>query len=338
MWFTRERLPLTVLGPPDALRRVAPWIRAHRTRRRVRLVPLGSSWNAASLRRWAEQSVAVVAIGGSGRSPRCAVPGLFIATRTGRRVPVGWLPQRGHALSCYARAAAQVVQRDRRGVRPGPLALLGQWQDRVIEAADAIGRRLAQLGGVEVLHWTADRVVHRDVIRGLAFGPGAAVYFGHAVAGGWIGYGGVKASHLAQPAGEPLGAVLSIACDSAKRAQRGLSFSERLVLGGICCAAVGAVGPTWHLHNRIFGSALCEAIALRCRTLASALHFASPSLQVARRFRILGDPLAPLIGASGCARRSRTIFAPDPSAPLPALPDGIWRGQPVHDPSIHAVN
>ena len=38
-------------------------------------------------------------------------------------------------------------------------------------------------------------------------------------------------------------------------------------------------------------------------------------------YRVLGDPLAPLLGAEGSLEKARAIFAPGPDDALPPLPD-----------------
>ena len=107
---------------------------------------------------------------------------------------------------------------------------------------------------------------------------------------------------------------------------------------GSCAAARGVVYPTAHRLNRTFGAALCAAIGSRCRTLQRALRFALPTPQIALRFLFLGGPLAPLIDAAEGARCSRALFALDPNAALPPLPDKVACLAPLRTATLSATS
>ena len=222
--------------------------------------------------------------------------------------------------------------------RVGPVAVLGQWDARYLHLATRMEARLAACATrFHVLRWTAERLTRDDLVRGLRYGLGAAVYFGHGRPRGWAGYHGFRAHHLVGSGGEPLGALLSVTCLSASRRRTGLAFSEAVVLGGAAASAVGAVAPVEHVENMRWMLGLADALAAGHTLLGEALLHAAPQparphveqfeirditlriTQLARPhepYRIVGDPLAQLVGASGADRRAAAVFAPAPEASL----------------------
>lgn len=252
-------------------------------------------------------ATSILQIGGS------ASPGIFLSlsaanTRNPRRVPIGWLPDDGKdRLLGYASAAAQVVRRQVLGLKSGPAVLLGQWHERTLKLVDTV----EGLVGVPKFRWTAERLLRRDLLRGLRCGPGVALYFGHALPRGWVGYGGVAAESLITNCGEPLGAVVSIACQTACRHDGCPSFCEELVLGGFCAAALGASDKTLHEHNCILARALCSGLG-RARSLGDLLGLAEVPEEFYSHYRIFGDPAAPLIGAAHAEDAAGQVFAPAP--------------------------
>jgi hypothetical protein len=97
----------------------------------------------------------------------------------------------------------------------------------------------------------------------------------------------------------------------------GLSFSEEIVLGGVAAAAVGAVSPVHHLQNMRWMLGLAEALGAGETELGSAMRQAAPhSDRPGSAYRIIGDPLVPLIGAAGALRLGSAIWAPAPDAAL----------------------
>jgi hypothetical protein len=225
-----------------------------------------------------------------------------------RRVPIGWLPDDGKdGLLTYAAAAAQVIRRQARGLKSGPVVLLGQWQERTLKLVDTV----EELITLSRFRWTAERLVRRDLLRALRCGPGVAIYFGHAVSRGWIGYGGISAETLIATRQEPLGAVLSIACETAHRTQGCWSFCEELVLGGFCAAALGASSRSLHEHNCILARGLCSALG-RAQNLGDALAISEVSQEFLSNYRIIGDPAAPLLGATHAESAAKQVYAPAP--------------------------
>ena len=304
-------------GPRPALASLAPLVRAHERERPVDLVYIADG-AVPPAERLAERLVGadgLLLVGDRRRSPRTVFPAPFLTDAEGRDVPVGWLPDGGLALPVFARAAAAVLARDR--ARVGPIALLAQWNRRYL----ALARRMeANLladaeAGPRLFHWTAERVTRGDLVRGLRAGLGAGVYFGHGRPSGWAGYHGLRAHHLTEAAGEPLGALLSVTCLTANRRRVGLSFSESVTLGGAAASALGAVAHVKHLDNMRWMLGLAEALHDSEVQIGLALKRAlafRPRLRGA--YRILGDPLAPIVGTAAGERRASRIWAPPPEA------------------------
>src|SRR5690349_21554550 len=121
-----------------------------------------------------------------GNAPVSAI----VSAADGRRVAVGWVASEREALIKFARTAAAVAAREVAGLSSGPAVLLAQWDDRALQLAD----ELDQLGDGVMLRWTAERIVRRDLLEAMRCGPGVAVYLGHALCGGWVGYGGITAA------------------------------------------------------------------------------------------------------------------------------------------------
>jgi Peptidase family C25 len=309
---TTEARAWVLAAPPSALQELHPLVRAHARRRPVRVQPLAVDrpLEPARLAELLVGAEALLLVGNRRRSPRTMLPGPFAADPAGRPVPVGWLPDLGPDLGSFARAAARVAGRGRG--RVGPVAVLGQWDPRYLHLAARMEVRLARCASrFRVLRWTAERLTRDDLVRGLRYGFGAAVYFGHGRPRGWAGYHGFRAHHLVEPGGEPVGALLSVTCLTASRRRTGLAFSEAVVLGGAAAGAVGAVTPVEHVENMRWMLGLADALAAGHTLLGPALLAAAPRPQrSAEPYRIVGDPLAQLVGASDAERRSAAVFAP----------------------------
>lgn len=301
-------------GPAEALVALRPLVRAHERERPVEVVRLRAG-ELPSPETWAERLVSadgLLLVGDRRRSPRTVLPGPFAADAEGRDVPVGWLPDVAASLPGFAAAAARVLLRERD--RAGPVALLAQWNRRYLRLAE---RMAANLGGTGVRHfnWTAERITRDDLARGLGAGLGLGVYFGHGRPSGWAGYHGLRAHHLTGRPAEPLGALLSVTCLTANRRRVGLSFSEAVTLGGAAASAVGAVAHVKHLDNMRWMLGLAEALRDGELRLGLALRRAlafRPRLRGV--YRIVGDPLAPLVGTAAGERRAARIWAPPPEA------------------------
>jgi hypothetical protein len=223
---------------------------------------------------------------------------------------LGWLPDDDcDALATFALAAARVVRRSVEAPRSGPVALLAQWDDRALALADELEPRL----GPAAFRWTAERVARRDLVDGLGCGVAAALYVGHAMPWGWVGYGGVTAGELAAAVLEPLGCVLTIACDAAAPWEEARSFSEALPLSSACAAALGATRKVLHESNRALAYALCTALptAISLDELLAAVP-----AEMLDGYVICGDPAAPIASASGAREWAASLYAPAPHASL----------------------
>lgn len=296
-------------APRDALAHLRPLVRAYERTREVRVVEPGSPGALGEALCGAD---GVLVIGDRRRSPRTSLPGPFLDDATGRAVPAGWLPDLGEGLAAFARAAARV---ERREGPAGPLAVLGQRERRYLRLAGRMEAKVGSPGAdrLQLLRWTAERLTRDDLVRGLRLGIGAAVYFGHGRPSGWAAYHGLRAWHLTGVPGEPIGALLSVTCLTASRHRVGLSFSETVVTGGAAAAAVGAVGEVAHLDNMRWMLGLAAALRDGEQRLGPALLAAAPTdTRLHTPYRIIGDPLARLVGTTEGARRAARVFAPAP--------------------------
>jgi hypothetical protein len=225
-----------------------------------------------------------------------------------QRVPVGWLPAHDLAkLRCYAQSAAEVVQRQALGWRSGPVVLLGQWQERILQLMDELERNIT----LPKFRWTGERLVRRDLLKGLGCGPGVALYCGHGLQNGWAGYGGVNSSALLCEKREVVGVLLSIACETGCVAGDGHGFCEDLVLGGYCAAALGASGQTLHENNRALSMCLCQGLG-SSQNLGHALETLILAEEKLKGYRIFGDPMAPFAGSASADLMAAQVYAPAP--------------------------
>ena len=328
-----------VIGDAPALAALQPLCDAHRKQRPVRVLTrkpdtdlvtalssLGTQDDPPPTGAFPElrDVAAVLVVGDARRSPRHGLPGLFLHDDTGRRVPAGWLPNLPPRLATFAEAAAKVARRTKARLPRGPLVLLGQWDDRTLSLTQHTENAFqAAACAMPVFRWTAERIVQTDLLHALRCGPGLALYFGHGRPRGWAGYHGLRASHLAEALGEPLGAILSLTCHTANRWKVSVSFAEEMVLTGLCAASLGATAKTVHLDNGFLTHSLVRTLTnFPLATLGELLLAAD--LSDAHSFgpyRVLGDPLAPLLGAKDSLEKARAVFAPGPDDPLPPLPD-----------------
>ncbi len=302
-------MTLVIAAGPAALRRLRPLIRAHERVRDVRVVEPSPAERLGDRLDGAE---GVLLVAERRRSPGTLVPGPFLADPSGRPVPVGVVPDLDPGLDAFAKSAARVARREGPA---GPLAVLGQRETRYLRLAAWMELYLALDGPVRlpVLRWTAERITRDDLAHALRHGLGAAVYFGHGRPGGWQGYHGLRARHLVEVSGEPLGAILSVTCLTASRWRVGLSFAESVVIGGVAAAALGAVSDVRHKDNLRFMIGLAEALRGGERRLGPAILAAAPPTAALRApYRIVGDPLALLVGTAEGARRAVRVFAPAP--------------------------
>lgn len=321
-----------LIGSETAIQPLAPLIEAHQVSQPVRLIQIDPN-EAISIDRLQAlalpDTASILWIGPPHQSPRTAVPGLFLTAHDGRKIPIGWLPNLPDRLAIYAQAAATVVSRSQATQSTRSLAFLGPRDDRsqdLIKQLEATFKPLPYA----TFQWTADRIRQPDVQQALSCGLGAALYVGHGFPNGWAGYGGVTFDRFADvPHWKAIGALLCLTCHNASRHRVSLSFAEEWVLSGRCGVAIAATGATRHTLNRVFAERLCQAIQADVPdTIAPTLaHYLShPSLQrlPLARYRIIGDPAMPLLGAEGSIEAATAVFAPAPDAVLPSLPLGLW--------------
>jgi hypothetical protein len=291
-----------------ALGPLRPLLREHERRREVRVVAPG---RVEALCEAAAGAEGLLLVDDRRRAPRTALPGPFLIDPSGRAVPAGWLPDLGAGLEVFAKAAARV---QRRSGPAGPLAVLGQWEPRYLQLAGRLEANLSRGGPppFPVLRWTSERITRADLVQGLRLGLGVGIYFGHGRPLGWAGYHGLRASHLVEAGGEPLGALFSVTCLTANRWRVGLSFSEAVVTGGAAAAAVGAVDVVAHVDNMRWMLGLADSLRSGEARLGPALLAASTHAVSQTPYRIVGDPLALLAGTAEGARRAERVFAPAP--------------------------
>jgi hypothetical protein len=301
--LTGGALRIGVVGSPRALDALEPLRRAWAGRGHLVAVK-----SPVPLDELADGVDALTVVGSRRRSPRTVLPGPFVRTADGRRVPVGWVPDLGwEALRRFATAAARVHARSRNGRSRRTVAVLAQRSRRYRDLSGRIERLLAESGGAaRPLRWTADELTRPDLVRGLGFGVSAAVYVGHGRPVGWVGYRGVRRHHLARVE-EPTAAVLSLTCLTASRRRVGLSFAEALVLDGAAAAAFGAVRSTDYRWNARWALRLTGALANGCATVGDLVVSAEEGDPAVAAYRIIGDPTAPLVDAPGAARRAAAL-------------------------------
>jgi hypothetical protein len=315
-----------VAGNTAALERLEPLVEAHRASRPVRTITMDDAepCSGKAIREHLDDAASLLVLGDRRRSPRNVLPGLFLRDHSGRRVPVGWLPDSKDRLRTFAEGAAKVVERARKGLARGPFALLGQWEDRTLRLTGQTEQCFqTTVNALPMFRWTSERIARTDLLAALGNGMGIAIYFGHGRSLGWAGYHGVRSHHLPATPGEPLGAVLSLTCHVASRHRVGLSFAEEMVLTGFCAAAVGATSKTLHLENGLMANKICGTLANTDVSTVGDLLLRSELTERESKltYRLVGDPLAPLIGARDSLALASKVYAPAPDDPLPPLPD-----------------
>ena len=193
--------------------------------------------------------------------------------------------------------------RSSEGPRPdsGPDQLLssGSRDERAVELASSVERRLSAPHGPTIRRLTADRLGRFALAEAIGSGTGVALYVGQASRAGWSGYGGVRPEHLAGDSWQPLGAVCSVTCSRGRRDP--INGQLRRTASGkrYGCRCHGRDWVVRHEADVALAEAIAERIAAGARTLAETLPPDNPTL---RSYRIIGDPLASLIGARGSRR------------------------------------
>jgi hypothetical protein len=178
------------------------------------------------------------------------------------------------------------------------LGLARRFRDRLRAGAD---------DRVRVPDWMADRYTAAEAAAALAGGPRLAVYLGHGRPNGWSGYQGFRWTHVAAaPPVRACGTVIGFSCRNLKHVRGALPFGTRWVTEGRAAAFLGAVSDV----GTEAGFTLADELA---RELAEGGHESigqvlaaldrrlavDPSLAPAhrelRRFRLIGNPLQPLL-------------------------------------------
>lgn len=326
---TRPQLKTWVVaGSTSALTALAPLIAAHETIHPVQIIELPANISPTQIEwePYLTNAISLLWVGDRRHSPRTALPGLFLRNQQGDDVPVGWLPDYRDRLEKYAIAAAQVVARQSLPLSQCSIALLGSRETRSQNLVDQLEATLRDTPHLTLFRWTAERIVRRDLFRALSCGLGAAFYVGHGFPNGWDGYAGIFDRDLAAIAGEPWGAIFSLTCSSASRHRVALSFAEELVLSGICGVVLGATGQTKHSVNRQLAICLCQILQQgTVKTVAELLVAANLTQLSLQRYRLMGDPAMPLLGAIAATTQAQQVFAPAPTDALPVLPLEQWQ-------------
>jgi len=319
----RDVTTWAIAGRAEALARLEPLISAHRGRRPVRV--LGPQFASSDL----NGAAAVLVVGDVHISPRRALPGVFLRAGNGDRVPAGWLPDVGKRLEVYALSAAEVQRRGAKDSNRGPFVFLNERDDRAMAAVDQVVAKMPS--GERVFRWTSERISRPDLIDALQGGQGAAFYFGRGNARGLAGYGGFYKSDARSVRGHALGSLLCLTCSVSSRPRHGLSFCEEAVLSGVCAGALGATGLTLHQDNLRLGLALARALRFKTITTLSELLLSQYiSATTLRYYRIVGDPMAQLVGHPASLERAKHVFAPASGSDLPVIPFATWGGEEGH--------
>lgn len=240
------------------------------------------------------------------RSPRSAINGPVIRCGDGRIVPVGILTARTEAQRLrFAQNAARIHSE----YHADPmLAILSQRHPRYVRVATRVEDVLAKASSLRAFRWSSDVVFREDMVRGLSSGLGMALYLGHGRPNGWVGYYGLRAHHFSQEHGQPLGALLSLCCQTASRQRTGYAFAERIVLQGSAGACLAAVSPTKFVDNTRWAVRLAQAMEAGATDLYTLMTTAlPPSDETVLPYRIIGDPMAPLRSAQGAYSIANSI-------------------------------
>jgi hypothetical protein len=299
-----------IVAPAAALDALAPLRRAYSRRGIGEVVVAGEALpTPGDIVELANAVDAVLLVYPPNRSPRTVVPWPAAPVADGRRVPVGIVPGSGGDLDRFAMGAAAVHLRAiGHPAADTSVVLLAQRSARYLDLAGRIRRLLGEqdVADDSVFWWPADEIVRDDVTVGLRLGLAVAVYVGHGRPRGWVGYAGVRANHLDGML-IPGALVVSLACQTSSRYRTGRSFTEALVAQGTAAAAIGAVGKTRHIANARWSLRLVDALAAGAPTAGELLVAAEPEGALTRNYRLVGDPLAPLLDAPGARAAARAL-------------------------------
>ncbi len=297
---------ITIAGSERALHSIEQLLNAYRAKGyRVMLhVTDGTVPSASILAKMAENTDAMLVLGAPKRAPGTVLSGPVIEVSDSRSIPVGWIPETSaESLSRFAASAAKVHRRTGTNCST---ALLSQWNPQYLRLAKRM-EVLLEKNKVPAFCWTADLLLREHMIEGLQSGLGAAFYVGHGRPIGWVGYHGTRIHHF-ENCDDPIGALFSLCCRTASRRRTGLSFSEAILLKGVAAATFGSVKDTLHTNNTRWAVNLCAGIAAGVPTLGKLIVSALPTIPSAiSDYRIIGDPLAPLIGSDQSIRNASAV-------------------------------
>lgn len=252
---------------------------------------------------------AVLLVGSARRAPATVLRAPFAADRSGRRVPLAWLPASSPAaLRRFAAAAARAHVR---AGRRRAVALLGQWHPQYLRVVDRMSALVQDR--MDTFRWSGECIARDEVVQALGSGLGLGMYVGHGRPSGWVGYRGLRSHHFASDVDgdaptEPMGALFSLCCRTASRRGIGLSYAESLPLRGVAAAAFGATGDTLHTDNTRWAIGLCDAMNAGARDVGELVTAAAPaSASAVAAYRLIGDPLAPLASTPAAIARARRV-------------------------------
>ena len=297
---------ITITGSGQALHSIAQLLDAYQTKdyRVTQCVTDGTVPSASTLAEMAKDADAMLVLGASRRAPGTALPGPVIKASDGRTIPIGWIPETSvESLNRFAAAAASV---HRRTGTSCSTALLSQWNPQYLRLAKRM-EVILKNKEVPAFRWTADLLLREHMTQGLQCGLGAAIYVGHGRPIGWVGYHGTRIQHF-ERSGDPIGALFSLCCRTASRRRTGLSFSEAVLLKGVAAATFGSVKDTLHTNNTRWAVNLCAGLAAGANHLGRLIVDALPAIPEAiSDYRIIGDPLAPLIGSDQSIHNANAV-------------------------------
>jgi Peptidase family C25 len=261
--------------------------------------------SADDIARQIGSDTAVLLVGDRRYAPSTVLPGPFLTSVAGRRVPSAWLPLKSERDTAAFADVIREVHTRKKAQRPD-LALLAQWHPRYLHLTQRVSDLLTDT--VNVFRWSSDVVIKEDMIQGLGAGLGLGMYFGHGRPIGWVGYYGLRAHHFEGFSGRPLGCMLSLCCRTASRRRTSLSYAEALPLMGVAAASFGAIRETRHTDNTRWAVRICHALQQGVDNLADLLlQSEPPNPEATQYYRIIGDPLAPLYSDQGATQRAQTV-------------------------------
>lgn len=184
-------------------------------------------------------------------------------------------------------------------------AVLAMGKDRYLAPASKLHARLADAtaasdAGITVSDWCANITSRPALCARLASGPALAIYLGHGRPNGWAGYQALRWRHVRTvDRTSPIGAVLSIACDTLTTPDPDRSpFGERFVHSGRAGAFLGAVSDVRTedvaLLARTVGASLVQDEPATVGSLLCSVYGRlrrSGSLDLLEPYRLAGSPI-----------------------------------------------